>query len=294
MVKGLFDTGRCPTSKAGEFLTTVLQNFRSEPLNRAAGKALPAIGLPLFEDCFSSLNESKMVQASQWAAKFRSHYTLECYLDKRGLSQEMLDPDALRKRLSTLSSDEQQPPLTEELVTSFQGYIESEGARNPATERLLFEFDWRDVSHCFQQARKTTSKDFAERTRNALENEGIVPSDDDVLVIQALSKVARKAGSAADEFREFFERRSEQLETDVSLFIEWEEFVHGRRVECTDLFQGIFECLHRSIRGLAPNESAYVVLEGKRQSKPNSFIEMSQRACEYFERAYGWLEARTK
>jgi S-DNA-T family DNA segregation ATPase FtsK/SpoIIIE len=294
MVKGLFDTGRCPTSKAGEFLTKVLQNFRSEPLNRAAGKALPVIGLPLFEDCFSSLNESKMVQASQWAAKFRSHYALECYLDKRGLSQEMLDPEVLRKRLPVLRSDEQQPPLPDELLTAFEDYIESEGARNPATERLLFEFDWRDVSNCFEKARKTTSKDFAERTRSALENEGIVPSDDDLVVIQALSKVARKAGSAADEFREFFERRSEQLETDVSLFLEWEEFVHGRRVECSDLFQGIFECLHRSIRGLAPNEAAYIVLEGKQQSKPNSFMEISQRACEYFERAYGSLEARTK
>ena len=36
------------------------------------------------------------------------------------------------------------------------------------------------------------------------------------------------------------------------------------------------------------------MLEGKQQSKPNSFIEMSQRACEYFERAYGSLEARTR
>lgn len=294
MVKGLFDTGRCPTSKAGEFLTTVLQNFRSEPLNRAAGKALPVIGLPLFEDCFSSLNESKMVQAAQWAAKFRTHYGLECYLDKRGPSQDLLDPEALRKRLPVLRSDEQQPPLSDELLSAFQDYIESEGARNPATERLLFRFDWKDVTHCFEKAKKTTSKDFAERTRSALENEGVVPSDDDVLVIQALSKVARKAGSAPDEFREFFERRSEQLETDVSLFLEWEEFVHGRRVECTDLYQGIFECLHRSIRGLAPHESAYIVLEGKQQSKPNSFIETSQKACEYFERAYGSLEARTK
>jgi S-DNA-T family DNA segregation ATPase FtsK/SpoIIIE len=62
MVKGLFETGRCPTAKAGEFLTTVLHNFQNgEPLIRAAGKALPTIGLPLFEDCFCSLNESKML-----------------------------------------------------------------------------------------------------------------------------------------------------------------------------------------------------------------------------------------
>ena len=74
MLKGLFSTGRCPITKAGEFLAKVLVNFHNgEPLNRAAGKALPVIGLPLFEDCFSSLNETKMVEPSQWASKFKGH-----------------------------------------------------------------------------------------------------------------------------------------------------------------------------------------------------------------------------
>lgn len=294
MLKGLFETGRCPTAKAGEFLTAVLANFKSEPLSRAAGKALPIIGLPLFEDCFSSLNETKMAQPSQWAAKFRGHYSLECYLDKRGLAQELLDPDILRDRLAQLRSDEQQPPLPEEVLDGFKAYIESEGSRNSATENLLFNYDWNYTTHCFDRSKKTSSKNFAERTRNALEAEGITPTADDLLVIQALSKVARRPGTAPDEFREFFDRRSEQLEKDTNLFLEWEDFVHGKKIECVDLFQGIFECLRRSIRGLVPHEPAYVVLEGRGQSKPNSFIDMNQRACEYFERAYGSLEARTK
>jgi S-DNA-T family DNA segregation ATPase FtsK/SpoIIIE len=294
MLKGLFDTGRCPTAKAGEFLSATLANFKSEPLARAAGKALPIIGLPLFEDCFSSLNEPKMAQSSQWAAKFRSHYSLECYLDKRGLGQDLLDPDVLRERLSQLRSDEQQPPLPEQVLSAFETYIESDGARNSATENLLFRFDWNYTTYCFDKATKSSSKDFAERTRNALEAEGLTPTPDDELVIHALRKVARKAGSAPDEFREFFERRTEPIEKDTGLFLEWEDFVHGKRIECIDLFQGIFECLHRSIRGLSPHEPAYIVLEGKRQTKPNSFIEMNQRACEYFERAYGSIESRTK
>jgi S-DNA-T family DNA segregation ATPase FtsK/SpoIIIE len=295
MIKGLFDTRRCPTAKAGEFLTAVLSNFKSgEPLNRAAGKALPVIGLPLFEDCFSSLNESKMAQPSQWAEKFKSHYSLECYLDKRGRAQEMLDPDSLRQTLARLRSDEQQPPLEEALLDAFENYIKSDGARNSATERLLFSFDWNYTTHCFDKAKKSTSKGFAERTRNALEVEGVAPTPDDELVIQALTKVGRKSGSAPDEFREFFERRSEQLEKDISLFLEWEDFVHGRRIQCTDLYQGLFEVLHRSIRGLSTDQPAYIVLEGKQQAKPNSFLEVNQRACEYFERAYGAMEARTK
>lgn len=295
MLKGLFDTGRCPTAKAGEFLTEVLTHFHSgEVLNRAAGKALPIIGLPLFEDCFSSLNEAKMAQPSQWAAKFKSHYSLECYLDKRGLAQELLDPDVLRARLSQLRSPDQQPPIPDQILAAFHDYIESTGTRNSATETLLFKFDWNYANHCFDRAKKTSAKDFAERTRNALEVEAIAPTPDDELVLHALTKIARSPGSATEEFREFFERRTDALEKDTPLYLEWEDFVHGKRIECVDLFQGIFECVQRAIRGLSSLEGAYVVLEGRQQKKPNSFMEMNQRACEFFERTYGALEARTK
>lgn len=295
MVKGLFDTGRCPTSKAGEFLTSVLAHYKSgEVFTRAAGKALPIIGLPLFEDCFSALSESKMAQPSQWAAKFKSHYQLECYLDKRGLAQEVLETEVLRRRLIQLQSPEQQPPIPEGVLTAFHDYAESEGARNAATERLLFDFDWAFTTHCFDRTRKTSGKDFAERTRSALEAEGLTPTADDELVIHALSRLGRKSGTASDEFREFFENRSDALEKDPALYLEWEDFVHGKRIECIDLFQGIFECIQRAVRGLAQTEPAYVVLEGRQQKKPNSFLEMNQRACEYFERSYGSLELRSK
>ena len=295
MLKGLFDTGRCPTAKAGEFLAEVLTHFHSgEVLNRAAGKALPIIGLPLFEDCFSSLNEAKMAQPSQWAAKFKSHYSLECYLDKRGLAQELLDPDVLRGRLTQLRSPDQQPPIPDPVLAGFHDYIESTGTRNTATETLLFKFDWNYTNHCFDRAKKTSAKYFAERTRNALDAEAITPTPDDELVLHALTKIARKPGSASEEFREFFERRTDALEKDTPLYLEWEDFVHGKKIECVDLFQGIFECVRRAIRGLSSLEGAYVVLEGRQQKKPNSFMEMNQRACEFFERAYGSLEARTK
>ena len=294
MLKGLFDTGRCPTAKAGEYLTEVLTHFHSgEVLNRAAGKALPIIGLPLFEDCFSSLNEAKMAQPSQWAAKFKSHYSLECYLEKRGLAQELLDPDVLRGRLTQLRSPDQQPPIPDPVLAGFHDYIESPGTRNSATEALLFKFDWNYTNHCFDRAKKTSAKDFAERTRNALEAEAITPTPDDELVLHALTKIARKPGSASEEFREFFERRTDALEKDTPLYLEWEDFVHGKKIDCVDLFQGIFECVQRAIRGLSSLGGAYVLLEGRQQRKPNSFMEMNQRACEFFERAYGSLTART-
>lgn len=295
MLKGLFQIRSCPTPKAGEFLQQTLANFRDQALRRAAGKALPVLGLPLFEDCFSSLNDSKMAQASQWAAKFQTHYALECYLDKRGPSQEPLDPRELRETLKSLRAEEYQPPLPVDVVEAFQLYIDSEGSRSDATENLLLKFDWLFTRHCFDKPkRRASSKSFSERTREALAAEGIEPSPDDELVLEALRKMSRKSGSAPDEFREFFERRSGALEKEPSLYFDWEDFVHGRKIECTDLLQGIFECVQRAVRVLSSHDAAFIVLEGRHQKTANSFLDCNQRACEFFERSYASLEARTK
>jgi len=173
----------------------------------------------------------------------------------------MLTPRPCVRHLPVLRSNEQQRPLRR-IAHGIRGLHRIRRRRNPATERLLLEFDWKDVIHCFERAKKTTSKDFAERTRSALENEGIVPSDDDFLVIQALSKVARKAGSADDEFREFFERRREQLETDV-------QSVPGVGGVCPWKTDRMHRSVSRYLRLLAPfyartgpQEPAYLVLEG--------------------------------
>lgn len=294
LLRGLFGTGRCSAAVAGQFLASVLEHFKTTPLSRAAGKSLPVLGLPLFEDCFSSLNEAKMAQAAQWLAKFNNHYALECFLDKRGHNQELLDPEELRQQLEFLQSEEQQPPIPDSVLQAFEAYIGSEGGRNQSTERLFFDFDWNLVGYCFDKTKKSGAKSFADRTHSALVAEGVILTDDDELVIKALKGVSRRTGHAPDEFREFFERRSEQLEKDAGLFVEWEDFVHGKKIECTDLFHGLFECLQRTVRGLSPNEQAHIVLEGRRQKKPNSFLEMNYRACQYFERAYGGLETFTK
>lgn len=293
MTKGLFDCRGCPTPKAGEFLWAVLEkNKAGEPLSRAAGKSLPVIGLPLFEDCFSSLNEAKMGQASQWATKFRAHYNLEEYLNKRAPTQEPLDREKLRERLLLLRQPDYQPVIPDAVLQSFEEYIEAP-ARSPATERLLFDYDWQYTTHCFDRNRKTTAKDFAQQTRDALEAEGVKLTRDDETILQALAKISRKPGGATDEFREFFERRADALETDTALYVEWEDFIHGKKIECTDLYEGLIECVHRAIRGLS-SEAAYIILEGKQQKKPNSFVEINQRACEFFEWAYGQLEAKTR
>lgn len=297
MLRGLFDTGRCPTSKAGEFLQNVLHRFnQGEPLLRAAGKALPIIGLPLFEDCFSSLKRPN--HPSQWRERFLSHYKLECYLNKRMPSSgDLLDQEKLREELKQLKNADAQDPnapvVDDVLLAAFESYIESDSARNSATEHLLFDFDWSKAQVCFEKVTKTSAKDFAERTRKALELHDVKPSAEDETVLKTLERIARKPGTAEEEFRDFLGRHQNSIAIDKPLLSDWENFVHGRRIECHDLLAGIAECLERTIRSRSKTAEAYLVLEGKDQKKPANFFELNRHACEYFERNYASLPART-
>ena len=292
LIKGLFDTSRCPTAKVGEYLRTVMENNKNgEPLLRAAGKALPVIGLPRYEDCFDTLNDKKSIQPAQWRDRFKAHWDRECYLYKRGKSQELLDADDMRKLLERLRT-EQSPPLPDDVLNAFAEYIDAESSNNPATQRLLFDFDWAYVRHCFDEPRKTSSKDFIEKTRTALEIDGVTPTPDDENVFQALKGESRKSGEAQDIYRDFFDRHAASLEKTDAIYLEWEDFIHGKKMQCSDLIVGIVECLQRAAKRRTTNV-AYIELEGKSMSKPVSFLDRDQRAMEYFERNYASLPIQT-
>ena len=293
MVKGLFDTSRCPTPKVGEYLRAVMESNKSgEPLLRAAGKALPVIGLPRYEDCFDTLNDNKSDKPPQWRDRFKAQYERECYLYKRGTKQVLLDANEMRTNLERLRAD-QSPPLPDDMLQAFAEYIDAEIGNNPATKRLLFDFDWANVRHCFDEQRKTSSKDFIEKTRNALEIDGVTPTPEDENVFQALKGESRKSGDAADIYREFFDRHAASLEKTDAIYLEWEDFIHGKKMQCSDLIIGIVECLQRAAKRRTPSNVAYIELEGKSMKTPVSFLERDQRAMEYFERHYASIPTLT-
>jgi S-DNA-T family DNA segregation ATPase FtsK/SpoIIIE len=290
MMGGLFACAHFSTQNAADYLCQVLQAFKDgTPLLRAAGQSLPALDLPLFEDCFGSLGSAKSVQPSQWRDKFKTHSQLECYLNKRQTTGILLDPEQLRQKLTRLREDETATKLPDAVVDAFEAYIEAPGTRSSATEALLYQHDWSKVRNCFDRQAKTSSRVFAERTRDALLLSGVTPTPDDEAILKALEQISRKSGEAEDEFRDFYHQHLEAIERDPKLFIEWEDFVHGRRITCSDLFQGIMECIQRTLRVRSPGAEAYLVIQGDKQSKPNSFEGANQRACEFFQRHYGKL-----
>lgn len=290
MMRGLFDSAHFCSQSVAEYLCQVLQAFKDgTPLLRAAGAALPALELPRFEDCFSSLGTAKSVQPSQWRDKYKSHSQLECYLNKRQTTGILLDPEQLRQKLARLRDDDSAVRLPPSVINAFEAYIEAPGTRSPATEALLYEHDWSLVRNCFDRQAKTSSRAFAEKTLDALLLFGTTPTPDDEVILKALEQVPRKSGEAAEEFRDFYHQHLDAIELDPKLFMEWEDFVHGRRIVCGDFFQGLLECLQRTLRVRSPGAEAHLIIEGDRQQKPSSFDGVNQRACVFFERHYGRL-----
>lgn len=290
MIKGLFECGRFSIGTASIYISKVLSAYKTgTPLLRAAGMHLAALELPTFEDCFVSMGSAKSGQPSQWRKLYEDHQKQDCYLNKRYPNGLLLDPDQLRKTLTTLLHTEDGPRLPAPVLDAFNNYIEAEGTRSKATEDFLFNYDWMLVRNCFEKQRKTTSRNFAERTRKVLELCGIAITDDDNSVLKALEVNPRKSGGAIDEFRDFFETYSNDISHDPKLLFEWEDFVYGQRAVCTDLFQGILDCIQRTLRLRTPGRKAWLVLQGERQQKPLHFAFANRQACEYFERHYGKL-----
>lgn len=290
MIKGLFECGRFSIGAASRYISQVLSSYKNgTPLLRAAGMYLAALELPLYEDCFVSMGSTKSGQPSQWRKLFEDHQKQDCYLNKRYPNGLLLDPEQLRKSLNTLLVREEGPSLPAPVLNAFSNYIEAEGTRSKATEDLLFNYDWSVVRNFFEKQRKTTSRNFAERTRKILEFCGITITDDDNSVLKALELNPRKSGGAIDEFRDFFETYSNDISHDPKLLFEWEDFVYGQRAVCTDLFEGILDCIQRTLRLRTPGRKAWLVLQGERQQKPLHFAFANRQACEYFERHYGKL-----
>ena len=153
-IKGLFQTARSTPKTTCQFICQTLSHYDTEgQIIRAAGLSLPTLGLPLWHTFNIPL--PKAGQPSAWRDAFLKHAERMCYLWKRDTKNVLLDIEDLRKRHRELL-EQTETPLPDTLLDAFRDYIDSTEQRSDTTERLLFEFDWDDVQHCFDRAKKTS------------------------------------------------------------------------------------------------------------------------------------------
>lgn len=292
-IKGLFRTARSNPKTACGFLCKLLAEYEAEgQIGRAAGIALPALGMPLFRGGFN-IPGPKLGTPSAWEKAFNSQSQNTCYLNKRDTRNILLDVDKLKARLKELR-DEQNPPLPEELLDAFQSYIDAKGTRSAATEHLLFNFDWDYVRHCFDNTKTSAAVDLVRRTRDVLHGDDVQLSDDEDALLEHMSKVAPRPGAASEELLTFFNEHASSLAEDPRLLSQWESIVHGTRISCSDLLDGVIDCIERSWNKRTPGKECRVRLVGKNQEKPNRFRAKNPAACHFFQRHYGHLQAFSK
>src|SRR5690606_17908533 len=72
-------------------------------------------------------------------------------------------------------------------------------------------------------------------------------TDDEILYLDNLNELfkKKKAKEATDDDKEFYDKHRHNLETDKALKAEWDRFVYGKAIECTDFLVGLLEATER-------------------------------------------------
>lgn len=290
LVKALLKEGDITLHEVAKYFQSVIKAIESSTLIAEAGRHLPLIKLPLYKDCFSGVKNP--MQPSQWSTELRKHRKNSYYLDKRDSNLSPLDDETLIKSLAAQHAYPEGNPnkLSDKTLTAFSAYIEADG-RGPATEDLLFENDWSKVKVLFIKDTKTSSSAFHKDTQKALENDAKKPTKTEQKLLDALKNTKRTENNLHEEHIEFFEKFHESIEkAKPKLYKDWEDWVYGKKVECTDFLGGIIRCIQFFQKGAGKFDKKYIRVEALRQFRINDFKGVDKDLCLYFERNYGKIE----
>lgn len=274
------------------YLMNVVSDVKNNSLANVAGKHLPKIDYPLFEDCFKTVD--KPTQASKWEQELRKHKKNCYYLDKRDSNLKELDEDALRESLKKQEALENGAAnkLPDELLTDFQAYIDS-NSRSKQTEDFLYNHDWSKTRVLFVKERKASSKQFHEETLKALQHDGKELNDDEKQFIEDLKDTKRTEKTVTEEVLDFFSEHRETIEeSNPKLLKSWEDWVYGKKIVCKDFMGGILQCLQtfpKDLTGGNPDKR-FIKVEAFRQNKINDFKKIDKELCLYFERHFGRID----
>lgn len=274
------------------YLLSVVSDVKDDSLANVAGKHLPKIGYPLFNDCFK--NVDMPTQASQWERELRKHKNNCYYLDKRDSNLKELDEDTLRETLKKQEEIENGAAnkLPDELLADFKAYIDS-NSRSKQTETFLFNHDWDVTRDLFVKERVATAKQFHEETLKALQDDGKEPSKSEEEFIADLKDTKRTEKTLTDDAIEFFAKYRESIEeSNPKLLKSWEDWVYGKKIVCQDFLGGILQCLQifaKNLTGGNPDKR-FIKVEAFRQNKNNDFKKIDKELCLYFERHFGSID----
>ena len=292
-IKAVFKQSDIALSRIVNYLYEVIKCVHAgEPLKVAAGSKLEQLGLPRHEQCFEKVEPE--TQAGKWTQALEAHRKNESFLSKRDHQTNLLDDEILGKayEVQKKMEDGTAGKLAETILKEFKAYIEAEG-RCKATEEFLFKNDWSLIRVLFSNEKKTSTADFLKETRKALEHDNIKINDEIEDLLKNLSKKrSRPSGKASNEIKDFFDTYQSSITkySNPRLLKSWEDYVIGKKIECTDFYEGLIQCIRKFHKDLGGKKNLYLHVGALRQGKINDFYGIDPKICGYFENYFGGVE----
>jgi S-DNA-T family DNA segregation ATPase FtsK/SpoIIIE len=245
-LKGLQEANECSLEEFSEFVVKVRETIAEDsvPVVRAIGWALPALRIPRDSYYFDAIPGNALGHASRWKKMFVEAYTKRaCYLYKQHPNRQIIENSDIRSSYEKVRS--QIDPTIQPIMELF---IESNVNWSAAAENLS-ELEWEaDKVNLLFFELKPMKINLAEKTRQLYDDE--FPDTltlDEITYLNNLNELfnKRKAKEATEEDKEFYDRHRQNLETDKALKAEWDRYVYGKAIECTDFLVGLLEATER-------------------------------------------------
>ncbi|TIU44158.1 MAG: hypothetical protein E5W17_00670, partial [Mesorhizobium sp.] len=282
-IKALVELDRVSMRQLADYLVAVAANLDAgTPLPAALGSALPKLHLPRFDQLFDDISPARRGHYSQWRARFVAHWKRDCYVYKRDQSQIPFSTTRLREKLDSMASI-----LPGDVYAVLAAYIEAPPGIGPASF-APFELDWPDVRLFFEEAQRADAKSIGTETRAfyKLAREDRLTQNE----WRYLDELADERGrnpSKDERDEEFYSDHIVEIRQEPRLAALWDRFIFGPEVPCTDIVEGLLQCVRRLYRPAAPGRQTLVV-EAVEDEK-RAFLSLNEDICAMFAARYRGL-----
>lgn len=294
-LKGLQEANECSLEEFSEFVVKARVKIveDSVPVIRALGWALPALRIPRDSFYFDSIPEKVLGHSSRWKKMFANAYSKRaCYLYKQHPNRQLIENNEIRTSYEKVKS--QIDPSVQPIMELF---IESDINWSTAAENLA-ELEWEtDKVNLLFVDLKPIKINFAEKTLQLYEDEfPNTLTDDEVTYLNNLNDLIkkRKAKEATEEDKEFYDRHRQYLETDKALKAEWDRYVYGKPIECTDFLVGLLEAIERLfVQCDNFNGEKQLKIRTQKTNSRKAWLDLNEEVGLFFCYAYRGLEKLT-
>jgi S-DNA-T family DNA segregation ATPase FtsK/SpoIIIE len=281
---GVLGIGRAPLRHFAAFvLETVDRILQGESVEVALGRSLMALRVPRHDHLFEGIPAARRGWQSTWRDRLRPHWRRTCYFAKRDLKQLPISRAWLVGRLEASEGR-----LPAEVRADLEAYIEAPEAVGPET-LAPFRHDWSLLDAFFEEAPAKEKDTIGKKTLAYYERDPDLLDEEEWSYVRHLATRRGERPAKQPEDEAFFRAHARELQEESRLSAMWERFIYGQRVECTDLVDGLVQCLRRLYDGKTAGRRV-IVVEGIERS-PAHFAALNDDACRAFETRYRGIGA---